>query len=97
LHKEQFQASWYGSHSSRNSLAAAQIFPFVDLDVNKIVLRSTSININGKLKLLALSDISVHWAGFDTTVFVYCFYHGIPPAREGQTSIAKLEENIRSV
>jgi hypothetical protein len=54
------------------------------------------MNINGKIKLLALLDISVYCVGFEITcLLVYWFYQGISPTRQGQTSIAKFEENIR--
>jgi hypothetical protein len=81
-----------------NFFAAAQIFEFVDLTLNKIVLRSTFMNINGKIKLLALLDIFVKCVGFEITcLFVYWLYQGISPTRQGQTSEAKHEESIRLV
>lgn len=56
------------------------------------------MNINGKIKLLELLDISVYCVGLEITcLFVYFLYQWISPTCQGQISQAKLEENIRFV
>lgn len=56
------------------------------------------MNINGNIKLLELLDISVYCVGLEIScLFVYLLYRWISPTCQGQTSQAKLEENIRFV